>query len=84
MLRRGDRLQGAGVTDAEIVRRGALPVAWVGERRRVPARGLIQLLEGDELALLVLAAVLDGRVRVPRLGRSGEPATDLLDLARRL
>lgn len=56
------------------IRRGELGVAWVGRRRLVDAGALAERLAGDELALEALAALLEGRIRLPH---PSQPAPSL-------
>jgi excisionase family DNA binding protein len=49
-----------------MLRRGALPAAWVGRLRRVDVVELAERLAGDELALQALGLIAEGRLRVPR------------------
>jgi hypothetical protein len=67
-LRRGQRMQEAGRSPAEVVRRGGLAVSWVGRRRYVSLASVMESIADDPLALDVLGDILDGRIAVPRAG----------------
>lgn len=49
-----------------MLRRGALPIAWAGRRRRVDVEDLAERIAGDELALQALGLLAEGRLRLSR------------------
>lgn len=85
-MRRGERRQSAGQSEDEIVAAGvALPVIRDGAgRRRVPARALRALLEEDDLALDFLDAIVERRLRAPRLAGPTESVPRFSDHSHRL
>lgn len=80
-IRRGRRLADEGLTHDEILERGAIAIA---SGTSVPVGLAAELLEGDELALLVLAAIAEGRVSAPRARSPKEQAPDLLSVVSKL
>lgn len=84
MLRRGERYTNTGQDPETIVARGALPVALVGGRRRADITAVARVAAEDELALVVLAAIVEGRVPAPRADSPDQRAPDLLTVISRL
>lgn len=86
LLRRGQRLQGQGLSDEEILEAGALPVFWVGRSRRI--RPLVLAahpdLASDSLALEMLGALVEDRVTAPRSIDPSETPPSLADRAHQL
>jgi hypothetical protein len=78
MLRRGERYERQGLDVVAIVERGALPVTRSGGRRRAEISGVAQSLAGDELALAVLAGLVERRVTAPHAASPDDVAPDLL------
>jgi hypothetical protein len=78
MLRRGERYQRQGLSAEHIVERGALPVTRIGGRRRADVAGVARALADDQLALAVLAALVERRDAAPRAASPDEPAPDML------
>lgn len=77
-LRRGERYAEAGNTAADIVQRGALVSTRVGGRRLVELTSIAACLESDGLALAVLDAIVERRLRAPRSASPAQIAPDLL------
>ena len=78
MLRRGERYQQQGLDPTAVVERGGLPVTRSGGRRRAEISGVVQSVAGDELALAVLAALVERRITAPHAATPDEVAPDLL------
>lgn len=84
MLRRGERYARAGQDPEAIIARGALPVAVVAGRRRAEISAVACRAGDDELALLVLASIIEGRLAAPRARSAAESAPDLVSVVGRL
>jgi hypothetical protein len=66
-FRRGERLQGTGHTDEEVVAAHGLPVSRGGRARGVSPSALMLHpdVASSPLALAALAAIVEGRLRAP-------------------
>lgn len=82
MQRRGERMQAKGLTDEEVVDRGALPVCETGDRRR-GARPLMlarhHRVRDNKLREAALRAIASGRMRAPRAAKPSEAPPAILD-----
>ena len=84
MLRRGERYARAGESPETIVTRGALPVARIAGKRCADIASVALAADGDELALVVLACIVERRLRAPRASMATESAPDLITVINRL
>ena len=80
LFERGERLRERGLSDTEILQRGALPTAYAGTDRRIGCFVLAQhpRVRDDPITNAALGALVSGELRAPRASKASEQPPRLL------